>query len=38
LDLELTGKEREKFGKSFGNDIKEGNLKKEVERARLFSI
>jgi len=24
LDLELTGKEREKFGKSFGNDIKEG--------------
>jgi len=24
LDLTLTGKEREKFGKSFGNDIKEG--------------
>jgi geranylgeranyl diphosphate synthase type I len=24
LDVELTGKEREKFGKSFGNDIKEG--------------
>jgi geranylgeranyl diphosphate synthase type I len=24
LDIELTGKEREKFGKSFGNDIKEG--------------
>jgi len=46
LDLELTGKEREKFGKSFGNDIKEGKrslmviytLKKEVERACLFSI
>jgi len=24
LDVELSGKEREKFGKSFGNDIKEG--------------
>lgn len=24
LDLTLTGKEREKFGKAFGNDIKEG--------------
>lgn len=24
LDLSLTGREREKFGKSFGNDIKEG--------------
>jgi geranylgeranyl diphosphate synthase type I len=24
LDVELTGREREKFGKSFGNDIKEG--------------
>jgi len=24
LDITLTGKEREKFGKSFGNDIKEG--------------
>lgn len=24
LDISLTGKEREKFGKSFGNDIKEG--------------
>jgi len=24
LDIDLTGQEREKFGKSFGNDIKEG--------------
>jgi geranylgeranyl pyrophosphate synthase len=24
LDVELTGRERKKFGKSFGNDIKEG--------------
>lgn len=48
LDLTLTGKEREKFGKSFGNDIKEGKrtlmvihaLKKakKQDRERLLDI
>ncbi len=48
LDIELTGKEREKFGKSFGNDIKEGKrslmviyaLKKasKKDRERLIRI
>jgi geranylgeranyl diphosphate synthase type I len=48
LDVELTGKEREKFGKSFGNDIKEGKrslmviytLKKanKRDRERLIEI
>jgi geranylgeranyl diphosphate synthase type I len=48
LDVELTGGEREKFGKSFGNDIKEGKrslmviytLKKanKRDRERLMEI
>ena len=48
LDITLAGKEREKFGKSFGNDIKEGKrtlmvihtLKKadERDRKRLIKI
>jgi geranylgeranyl diphosphate synthase type I len=48
LDVELTGGEREKFGKSFGNDIKEGKrslmviytLKKanKRDRERLIEI
>jgi geranylgeranyl diphosphate synthase type I len=48
LDVELTGREREKFGKSFGNDIKEGKrslmvihtLKKasKRDRERLIEI
>jgi geranylgeranyl diphosphate synthase type I len=48
LDVELTGREREKFGKSFGNDIKEGKrslmviytLKKanKRDRERLMKI
>ena len=48
LDLELTGKEREKFGKSFGNDIKEGkrslmviytlNKATKRDKARLIEI
>jgi geranylgeranyl diphosphate synthase type I len=48
LDIELSEKEREKFGKSFGNDIKEGKrslmvvytLKKakKKERERLIEI
>jgi len=48
LDITLTGEEREKFGKSFGNDIKEGKrtlmvihtLKKadERDRKRLIKI
>ncbi len=48
LDITLSGKEREKFGKSFGNDIKEGKrtlmviytLKKakKKERERLIEI
>jgi geranylgeranyl diphosphate synthase type I len=48
LDVELTGKEREKFGKSFGNDIREGKrslmviytLKKanKRDRERLIEI
>lgn len=48
LDISLTGQEREKFGKSFGNDIKEGKrslmvihtLKKadDKDRKRLLEI
>jgi geranylgeranyl diphosphate synthase type I len=48
LDIALSGKEREKFGKSFGNDIKEGKrtlmvihtLKKATpeDRKRLLEI
>jgi geranylgeranyl diphosphate synthase type I len=48
LDVELTGRKREKFGKSFGNDIKEGKrslmviytLKKanKRDRERLIEI
>lgn len=48
LDITLTGKEREKFGKSFGNDIKEGKRTlmvihalekaKKVDKKRLIKI
>ena len=48
LDIELTGKDREKFGKSFGNDIKEGKRSlmvvhtlekaKERDKKRLLEI
>ncbi len=48
LDIDLTGQEREKFGKSFGNDIKEGkrslmvihslNNASSVDKKRLLEI
>lgn len=48
LDVTLTGEEREKFGKAFGNDIKEGKMSliviyalkkvRKKERKRLIEI